>query len=120
MADEYPTDKPPPFWDAMQRLVIDREKMGMRMDTLETSFLRHIELHNGITRSLEEINRKLEANGLVLVEMKAAIDVQKNEVKSLWDFPKNSLTIMSLLSGTAYGFYKLWGWIVHAGDVKLK
>lgn len=121
MADEFSNEPySSPIWKAIQQGIVEREKVGMRMTTIEDSFERHIDLHGGITRTLEEINRKLEANGAVLIEMKAGLDEQRKEVKSLWEFPKNSLTILSLLSGVAYGFYKLWGWIIHAGDIKIK
>jgi hypothetical protein len=114
-----PYNQPPPIWRAIQELIVEREKIGVRMDTIEESFLGHVSLHNGITRALEEINRKLETNGAVLIEMKAGLDEQKREVTNLWNFPRNSLTIISLLSGVIYGFYKLWGWVIHAGDIRM-
>lgn len=120
MPDEELEDLRSPLLKKLDKIDRDHMLITERVKTIEDSFLRHLNFHEGMQSGMESIHAKLSINGVMLAELRAGLEEQKKEVKNLWDFPKNSLTIIGLLSGAVIGVYKFWSWALHAIEVKTK
>lgn len=113
-------DNRPRFWraiDAIQKEdVITKEKIRV----LEDAFNRHLDYHDGMSKSLEDIRSKLETNGGILIEMKKDMFIEKSRVDSIKSLPKSLLTYLGIGATVILGWSQVLKWITHSFDVKIK
>ncbi|TXH47449.1 MAG: hypothetical protein E6Q97_27060 [Desulfurellales bacterium] len=116
--EDFP-DERPRIWRAIDEIQLKHAVGTEKLKMLEEIFQRHLDFHDGLLASLNEINKKLETNGLVLVEMKDKLENNKKEIDSLWAFPIKLAGIVIALGGAGTVAYKLVRWIISAGEIKI-
>lgn len=116
--EDFP-DARPRIWRAIDEIQLKHAVGTEKLKMLEEIFQRHLDFHDGLLSSLNEINKKLETNGLVLVEMKDKLENNKKEIDSLWAFPIKLAGIVIALGGAGTVAYKVVRWIISAGEIKI-
>ena len=116
--EDFP-DARPRIWRAIDEIQLKHAVGTEKLKMLEEIFQRHLDFHDGLLASLNEINKKLETNGLVLVEMKDKLENNKKEIDSLWAFPIKLAGIIVALGGAGTVAYKIVRWIISAGEIKI-
>ncbi len=116
--EDFP-DARPRIWRAIDEIQLKHAVGTEKLKMLEEIFQRHLDFHDGLLASLNEINKKLETNGLVLVEMKDKLENNKKEIDSLWAFPIKLAGIVIALGGAGTVAYKVVRWIISAGEIKI-
>jgi len=109
--EDFPNARPR-IWRAINAMQIEHAVNREKLKTVEESFLRHLDFHDGMAKSLEAIKSKLESNGEVLVAVKIKLDENKKEIDSLWAFPLKAAGFIIALGGASTLAYKLARWLI--------
>ena len=119
MPDEQLDDARPPLWKKLDKIERDLAVAAEKLKMIEDAFLRHLDFHDGMTKSLDGIRDRLEQIGLILADMKREIESEKKRVDGLWDFPRKILVYLGLGSSAAIGWYQIWKWFSHSTEIKI-
>lgn len=116
--EDFP-DARPRIWRAIDSIQLETAVFKEKTKMIEETLQRHLDFHDGLLHSLNDINKKLETNGLVLVEMKEKLENNKKEIDSLWAFPIKIAGVIVALGGAGTVAYKVARWLISAGEIRI-
>lgn len=118
MSDEL-NDNRPPLWKKLDQIDMVHAVTSEKIKTIEDSFMRHLDFHDGMAKSLDGIKLKLQENGEVLISLKLKLDENRKEIDSLWAFPLKLAGIIVALGGAGTVTYKLIKWLLTSTDIRI-
>ncbi len=118
--DEDFPDSRPRIWRAIDAIQLENAVVKEKLKMLEDVFSRHLDFHDGMAKSVEDIRNKLETNGGILIEMKKDMASEKQRLDGVKSLPKSVLTYLGIGASAFLGWSQVWKWIVHSLDVKIK
>lgn len=119
MPEDELNDTRPPLWKKLDHIESVHAVTSEKIKMLEDSFMRHMDFHDGMGKSLESIKLKLQENGEVLISLKLKLDENRKEIDSLWAFPLKLAGVIVALGGAGTVTYKLIKWLLTSADIRI-